>query len=255
MKADLIDALTSPQSDPNFGKKYGIALACSIASCLIVPAVFLMGYLAETIKYSGSGKKGLPDWKAPSELLVKGGVSILASLYLLPAAILILIANFAAFSGGDGFFSMSAMLARFIHFGAIIIGLAGLAFSLSGIHSYLSSGKVSDIFNVSLLLDKIRTHSTLLGMLLTLVGVVTAVLSVLSVLFGWLGVLLTMVVSPLLSLVVATGTGVIFESGEEEAVTTVVETPEADTLLISGDEEMIVTEEPTVDEDNVWKPT
>ncbi len=256
MKADLIDAVSSPQSDPNFGKKYGIALACTVASCLIVPAIFLAGYLAQTVKHAGSGKKGLPEWKAPSELLVQGGICILACLYLLPGAILWAFAYLPLLNGGEGFFSGSALLSRFITFGAIVIGLAGLAFSLSGIHSYLSSGKISEIFNVSQLMKKIADHSTPLGMLLTLVGVVAAALSVASMIFGWLGVLLTLLVSPLLSLAVATGTGVIFESSQETPpVEALVVTTEAPPLLEQAQDEISKTEEPTVDEEDVWKPT
>lgn len=251
MKVDLIDALTSPKSDPDFGKKFAITVLCSLLSVFVIPAVLLVGYLGATIKHAGSGKKGLPEWGNLAELAVQGGVGFLACLYMLPGALLLAIGYLPRFMGGHGFFSMGAMLSNFISFGALLVGLAGLAFTLTGYHSYLTSRQVGEVFNIGKSLEKIKAHGTEIGVLLTLAGAVAAGCSILSVLISWLGGLVSLLVGAFLNLVLAWGIGNIYKPSSSPELAS----PEPTALPSAPDVmEMTSADEASSLEENVWKP-
>jgi hypothetical protein len=249
MKSDLIDAITSPKSDPEFGKKFAITVVCTLGSVMILPAVLLAGYLAQTMRNASSGKKGLPEWTNMAELAVQGGVSFLAGLYLLPGALLLAIGYLPSLKGGQGLFSMSTMLSNFISFGALLVALAGLAFTVTGIHSYLFSRQIGDLFNIGKSLNKIKAHSTELGMLLALVGVVSAALSIINAFLGWPGAILSLLGGAFLNLVLASGTGNIY--GEVDGVP---EPAEPAALAATTPDVMELGETSAISDEEAWKP-
>lgn len=248
MKVDLIDALAAPRSDPEFGKKYAITVVCSVLSVLVLPAVLLVGYLGATIKHASSGKKGLPEWSNLTELAVQGGVGFLACLYMLPGALLFAI-GYLPRLGAKSFFSMGNMLSNFISFGALLVGLAGLAFTLTGYHSYLTTRQIGDVFNLGKSLEKIKAHGTEMGMLLAMVGVVAAGCSILSVLISWLGGLVSLLAGAFLNLVLAWGVGNIYR--QDAAAPALPATPEPTALTTPDVVELGL---PATEEEDTWKP-
>lgn len=250
MKVDMIDALTAPKSDPEFGLKYGLTVLCTALSAVIVGAPLLVGYMGQTMKHAGAGKKGLPEWKNFGELAVQGAVCFLSGLYLLPAAVLMVVASLPLMMGGNSFFSLGAMLHRFIMFGALILLLVGLAFSLTGMHSYLQSRQVSDLVNFGGLLAKIKAHTAELGALLTFTGVVVAALSIAVAFTGMLGGLLSLLGGAFLNLVLAWGVGNIYRLDNQEVPA------ESEAALLEGAPEEVIEMSPAVENDeDIWRPT
>jgi hypothetical protein len=250
MKSDLIDAITSPKSDPEFGRKFAITVACTAGAVVVLPAVVLAGYLAQTIKHATSGKKGLPEWTNFAELAVQGGVSFLAGLYLLPGALLLAIGYLPGIKGGQGFFSVSTMLSNFISFGALLVALGGLAFTVTGIHSYLFSRQIGDIFNISKTTTKLRAHMTELGMLLAFVGVVAAGLSIVNALLGWPGAILSLLGGAFMNLVLAYGTGSVYgvEGPAADEAPALEAAPDVIEMSLPQTAEVVLPEE------EAWKP-
>ena len=268
MKADLIDALASPKSDPDFGTKYGLAVLCTVGSCLVLPVILLVGYLAETLKHASAGKKGLPECKNMADLSIQGGICLLAALYLLPAALLSAIGILPLMMGGKGLFSLGMMLNRFISFGALVIALGGLAFTLTGMHTYLHSRQVGDLFNLKSILSKLKQHSNEIGMLLAMTGVVAAGILIAHVILdgflAWIAGLVSILVATYLNLVLFYGTGVIFGNPaaaaepipvvEVESAGTPSSLPTAVPAELPAADPVDATPPPAPSEEDTWKP-
>jgi hypothetical protein len=261
MKRDLIDALTSPQSDPEFGKKYGITVLLTAGAVVVLPAIPLVGYLAQTMKHASAGKKGLPEWKGLADLTVQGGICLLAALYLLPAALLFAIGYLPLMMGGKGLLSLGTILNRFISFGALVILLGGLAFTLTGVDGYLRSREVGEIFNLKSILAKLKSHANEISMLLATSGAVWATLMVVNVVFGdwwllsWGLIVVTVLIGALMNLAVAYGTGSIYSTpAAGETVDQLTAGEPAAALPPADAIELPPAEEEGEAEAEVWKP-
>ncbi len=218
MKADFLDAITAPSADKEFGKKFAFSLLFLLGTPLVVPFFFFLGYLSRTMKHSETGKKGLPEWNDWGDLGIQGGVTFLAGLYLLPAALIAVPPMLLSSSGG--LFSTATILSNFIAFGAAIVALAGLACAISALHGYLSTKSVGSLFSVGEVAAKVKNSINDLGVLLFFLAVCSALVGVLNYFLPTvLSLPLSLVSTGLLSLIGAHWAGAIFRSES-------VETPE-----------------------------
>ncbi len=218
MKADILDAITAPRADKEFGLKFGITAATLVGTVVVVPLFFFLGYFAQTIKHSEQGKKGLPEWQDWTGLAVKGGVTFLSGLYLLPGALLTALAVLPTLSGNAGLFSGQALLARFINFGGAIASLAGLAVALAAIYGYLQTGKVSSLFNVAEIAKRLKSNVTDVAVLLVFCAAVGAALAVCQYFLpSILAIPILILANTLASLVTAHWAGSIFREADAKA--------------------------------------
>ncbi len=217
MNPNDTNALLACTDDADFRKKYAIAVACALGGVIIAPGILLLGYLTQTMKRATMGRKGLPEWSGIMDMALLGGVALLSLVYLLPSALLIALSVLPVLSGKAGFFSVSALISRFIYFGAVLAYVVGLAFTVSGLHLYLQSNKVSDIFQVGALSSKIRAKKSELITLISLAAVAVVAISGVSWLLGALGSLISLLGFTFVSLVVAYNSGRIFGPIGEKA--------------------------------------
>lgn len=215
MNSDLVEIFSAPSKDPQFPKKYVITVVASALSFLLLPAVVLVGYFAETIKHASLGNKDLPEWKDFVALAVQGGASILTGLYLLPAAILFAISVVTAGSSGATVMGVS-MLTAFISIGGLAIGFVGLAVAATAIHTYMHSDSFMDLFHLPNILRKIKEQAGPIGYLFGAVGLLTLGFSILSTWLGWFGSFVSLLTSAFLAIALAYGVGKIYGQPKTE---------------------------------------
>ncbi len=252
------DGLFSYTDDGDFVKKFAIACVCAVGTVIVVPGLLFLGYLAQTMKRSTLGRKGLPEWTNFNELFSLGAVGLISLIYLLPAALLFALSVLPTLGGKASFFSVSALVSRFINFGAVLAFAVGLAFTVCALHTYLSSGKITDIFDFRSLAGKIRSKKADLGFLIGLAALGLVAISAMNWLLpgflSFFGVLLGVVGTPFIALMVAYGSGYILgkatpqlpQNTEPEVQDSVVTQP--------SQPEEISTPEPADGEDR-WIPT
>jgi Protein of unknown function (DUF4013) len=247
MNTDVTHILAAPAKDPGFARKYGLTVLASGLSFLLVPAVLLVGYLAQTVEHVSSGKKGLPDWQDPKALGSRGAICTLTGLYLLPAALILAISVMTSSSSSSRTFLGISLLSAFISLGGLVLGYVGLAFASAGVHSYVHSGAFTDLFNVPNIVNKLKAHLSEVGYLFGTVGIATLCLSVLNAYLGIIGSLVSLLASAFFALAMAYGVGAIYG----------VPTPEAPSLPPEGDSasESEGWECDLDGEDADWKPT
>lgn len=199
MKSAETDALLACTDDNDFGKKFAIATVCAMGSVFILPSILLLGYLTQVMKRAAMGRKGLPEWNTPGELALTGGVSLLALLYLLPSALLVVL---SMVPNSRSFFSFSALVSRFIGCGALLAYVVGITFTITALHAYLKSRRVSDLFQIGSLQRTIMSHKAALTTLAGLAAVAVVATLGLSWALGWLGYLLGAVCTTFASLVI-----------------------------------------------------
>ena len=263
-KRENSPSMTSPESqtlfactdDNDFRKKYAIAAACGLGSVIIAPGVLLLGYLAQTMKRASMGRKGLPEWTNFGELATLGGISLLSMLYLLPASLLVVL---AMVPNVQSFVSFSALISRFIYCGALLADRVGMAFTVAGIHAYLQSGRISEIFQVVSLQKRILTkksHITSLTLIAATTAIATAVLN--WALPSWLGLPLGWLGNTFAYLIVFYEAGSIFGPTSEMPADSIA-TLEGDSAVAALPETAeaveIAPEAEPVDDENTWRPT
>lgn len=199
MKAEQTDTFLACTDDNDFRKKYAIAAACSLGSVFILPLVLLLGYLSETMKRAGLGRKGLPEWGNWGETVQLGGIALLSLLYLLPSALLTAL---SMLPDARSFFSFTALISRFILCGSLLAFMVGLTFSIVALHAYLKSGRIGDLFQVAALHRTIMSNKSELGGLAMLATAAVAGVGALNWLLGWLGYPLGVLCSTLVALIV-----------------------------------------------------
>ena len=251
MKTDLIEILTAAPKDPEFSKKYVITVVVLALSFLLLPALLLVGYFAETIRHVSSGKKDLPEWKDFVALAVQGGASMLTGLYLLPSAILFAISVVTAGSSGATVFGIS-MLTAFISIGGLAIGFVGLAVSATAIHTYVHSDSFMDLFHLPNILKKMKEKAGDISYLFGAVGLLTLGISIVSAWLGWFGSFVSLLSSAFLSIALAYGVGQIYGLPKAE--------PEALPAAPASPAQLPLSAEPVWDpsdeqgDSDVWMP-
>lgn len=250
MSRDLIDAVTTPASDSQFGKKFVLTSIGLLLTFTIVGIPLVLSYLLQTLQHSRAGKKGLPDWNYSIGSILQGGVCLLAVLYALPGALAMALAILPKMANTkDSMFSLGGMLSNFIIFGGLILALAGLAFSLAGICAYLDSDNLGDIFNAPKLLIEVKKHSADLIALQALVGIIISACWLLTLFapgFTFLVPLFSLLSVSYLGLVVAVRTGVIFPPLKA------IELSDTDEPASSHEPQEARFEETT--DDDIWTP-
>lgn len=256
MKSPESQTLFACTDDNDFRKKYAIAAACGLGSVIIAPGVLLLGYLAKTMKRASMGRKGLPEWTNFSELAALGGVSLLSMLYLLPASLLVVL---SMVPNVQSFVSFSALISRFILCGALLAYMVGIAFTVAGIHAYLQSGRISEIFQVVSLQKKIlskKSHITSLTSIAAAAAIATAFLN--WALPSWLGFPLGLFGSTFAYLIVFYEAGSTFGPTSEmpaEEVAELADNSAAAALPETIEVIEIAPEAEPVDDENTWRPT
>lgn len=260
MNPNDTNALLACTDDADFRKKYAIAVACALGGVVIAPGLLLLGYLTQTMKRATMGRKGLPEWTGIMDLALLGGAALLAMVYLLPSALLIALSVLPVLSGKAGFFSVSALISRFISFGAVLAYIVGLAFTVSGLHLYLQTNKISDIFQVAALAQKIRSKKSELLTLIGLAAVAVVAISALNWMLGALGSFISLLGFTFISLVVAYNSGRIFGPLGDKAEALTASSEETPALTAAPDAAVaptaaavaapVVAVAPTVDEDD-----
>ena len=195
--------------DAEFKKKYLIAAACGLGSFFVVPAFFFLGYLAQTMKRATLGRKGLPEWSSFAELAGLGVAGLLSMVYLLPSALLTALSVLPVLGTTVGFFSASALISRFIYFGALLAYFVGLAFTVCALHTYLSTNRIAEIFNLASLLKKVKANKGELGFLIGVAAAAVVAVSFVNWLLSWFGILISALGLTFISLVVAYNSGAI----------------------------------------------
>ena len=252
------DGFFSYTDDGDFAKKFAIACACAVGIIFVVPGLLFLGYLVQTMKRSTLGRKGLPEWTNFGELFSLGAVGLISLVYLLPAALLFALSVLPTLGATASFFSVSALVSRFINFGAILAFAVGLAFTVSALHTYLSSGKLTDIFDFRSLAGKIRSKKADLGFLIGLAAVGLVAISALNWLLpgflSFFGVLLGVVGTPFIALMVAYGSGYILGKTTPQLPQTA--DPEAQDSMATQPSQPEETSSPQpADSEDRWIPT
>ncbi|MHB0975885.1 MAG: DUF4013 domain-containing protein [Candidatus Aquicultorales bacterium] len=132
---DFNKAFTYMFNDPEWVKKVAIFVGLAVASIFIIPAFFISGYFAATIKRVADGEEGLPEWENWGELFSIGLKTTVVGLILsLPMIIIMGIfmgsAIAAALSGGSDV--AGAVLGGGAFFGVLLAMLYGLAMAAIG---------------------------------------------------------------------------------------------------------------------------
>lgn len=242
--------------DADFRRKYAITAACALGSVIIAPAILFLGYLTQTMKRATIGRKGLPEWTLAGlqDMAMQGGVALLSLVYLLPSALLTAISVLPSLSGNNSFLSVSALISRFISFGALLAFIVGLAFTVSALHLYLTKGKVSELFQVKSIYQKVMSNKAELGALIVVAAIAIAAISFVSWLLSWFGIYVSFIASVIgqtfISLVVFYNSGRILGPTSMEEPEALVEAEPQPALSSSSQ----TTEFPS-DDDDAWIPT
>lgn len=243
------DGMFSYTDDADFARKFAIASICALGVVVVAPGLLFLGYLVQAMRRATLGRRGLPEWTNYGELFSLGAVGMLSLVYLLPAALLVALSVLPTLGVKVGFFSVSALIARFILFGALFAFVVGLAYTVSALHSYLSTGKLADIFDFRALSGKIRSKKADLGFLVGLAAVGLVVIVFVNWLlpdflafFGWI---LWVVASTFLALMVSYGAGYILGKTTPQLPETAVVEPPAEAVV----------EPEEKDDDDRWIPT
>lgn len=210
MKHEMADLIMAPTDDRDFVRKYAIAVVVAVLSPLLLPAVVLLGFLAELISMRSFNKRNMPDWKNPKMLASRGLFCAPALIYLLPGAIVIAIGAIANTSGGSSIFLGFSMLSVFIILGGLILTFLGTAVAFTAIHSYVHSQNFGDLFAIPHLITKLKDNAPDMTNVFGLGTLVTLVLSILNSYFGMLGGVVSLLGGTFLGLYLAGSTGTIF---------------------------------------------
>lgn len=241
--------------DAEFKKKYLIAAACGLGSFFVVPAFFFLGYLAQTMKRATLGRKGLPEWTSFAELAGLGVAGLLSMVYLLPSALLTALSVLPVLGTKVGFFSASALISRFIYFGALLAYFVGLAFTVCALHTYLSTNRVAEIFNFANLSRKVKANKGELGFLIGVAAAAVVAVSFVHWLLGWFGALIGVLGFTFISLVVAYNSGAILGPTIQAALS---EFPATEAVAEESVPEVVEAEPESAKEDDGedrWIPT
>lgn len=170
----LGDALSYPSNGDDWLKTILIGVGLMITSFLIIPAFILNGYLIRVLRSAARGEDTPPSFGEWAELLVDGlkmiGISI---AYLLIPYMILIIAMFAARSGGE----------LVLLFAGLLLIVAGYTLPVA-MTNFALTGKVDAAFEIGRIVDAAFTTQYFLSVVFALVvglvlGAIAGLLSLL----------------------------------------------------------------------------